>query len=270
MKRWLTALVFAAVAPAHAQPAGEPLGVRFRSVVTPADETVRATVTYRLSLDRGTERIPLIGLHFLGARVEGLEASLDGERLELEGRERAGEIPVITVRDLPGTDPPDGGRDGPRSVGTRESALFAGDLRLPRAVEGTGEHELTLTYDVVDALRSRGNDFDLVVPVIIVDWPPTTAPPDMFRARIEMPSDFSVAAAFPTVDRVSEERDGTRLESFQLQVTPSVLRFRGSVGEAPLFTRGRLVDLGVGLFLLGLVAYGMVRWRRGLLAAEAP
>lgn len=240
MIRWLPALLLAHLAvglPARAQqPAGEPLGVDFEAEVQPADGAARATVTYDLHLDAGAERIPLLGLHFLAARIEGLEASLDGTALDLEApREQA---------------------DG--------SPLFSGHLRLPEPVASAGERELILSYDVVDALRAEGGTFDLVVPVLIVDWPPTTAPPDMFSARLSLPEELSISAAFPTVPRSSEVRDGTRVESFRLQVTPSVVRFRGSVGEGPLLTLGRLVDLGVGLFLLGLVAYGTVRWRRSL------
>lgn len=244
MIRWLPALLLAHLAvglPARAQqPAGEPLAVAFEAEVGPADGTTRATVTYRLRLNAGAERIPLLGLHFLGARIEGLEASMDGTALGLEAaREQV---------------------DG--------SPLFSGHLRLPEPVTSTGERELTLSYDVADALRSDGGAFDLVVPVVIVDWPPTTAPPDMFSARLSLPEELSISAAFPTVRRSSEVRDGTRVESFRLQVAPSVVRLRGSVGDAPLLTLGRLVDLTVGLFLLGLVAYGTVRWRQSLAEAD--
>lgn len=240
MIRWLPALLLAHLAvglPARAQePAGEPLGVDFEAVVAPADGAVRATVTYRLHINAGAERVPLLGLHFLGARIEGLEASLDGRALDLEAA----------------SDQADG------------SPLFSGHLRLPEPVASAGERELILSYDIVDALRVDRGTFDLIVPVLIVDWPPTTAPPDMFGARLSLPEELSISAAFPTVPRSSEVRDGTRVESFGLQVTPSVVRLRGSVGDAPLLTLGRLVDLGVGLFLLGLVAYGTVRWRRSL------
>lgn len=255
----LLVVVLGTAVPAQAQePPGEPLEVRFEADAVPATEPVRVTESYRLRLEAGVERIPLLGLHFLGARIEALEAELDGASLAFETSAVAGEQGASTAPGSPGA----------QGGSSRRSPLFLGDLRLPRPIASSGEHELTLRYEVRDALRRREAAFDLVVPVLVVDWPPTTAPPDMFGARLLMPADHHITSAFPTVDRATEVRDGARAESFRLQVTPSVIRYRGTVGEPPVLTRGRLVDLGVGLFLLGLLAWGMVRWRRSLAGAD--
>lgn len=265
MIRWLPALLLAAVVPAQAQPAGEPLAVVFEADVEPADGTARVSLAYRLHVDAGVDRIPLLGLHFLGARIKSLEASMDGIELDPES---AREGPESTGRvadpDLAPAAPIVGDWVRSGGAGGNDSPLYSGHLPLPEPVRSDGERELILTYEVAGALRADGDAFDLVVPVLIVDWRPTTAPPDMFRARVSLPEAFNIAAAFPTVRRTVEAGDGTRVESFRLQVTPSVVRFRGTVGDQSFLTLGLLVDLVVGLFLLGLVAYGTVRWRRSL------
>lgn len=263
MISWLVALTLAVSLPDQAQPAGEPLSVYFAAEVI-GKKDARATVTYHIRIEAGIEEIPLLGLHFLGARVGPLEASLDGAPLTLHRVGETSDSPRSSAPVVSGTTEPDARRSGREPSANGASPLYSAVLRLPEPVAEAGVRRLRISYTISDALRLDGNAFDLVFPILILNWPPTMAPPDMFRARLSLPHDLNIASAFPTVSRTSEVFDGRRVESFQLQVTPSVVRFRGFAGRMPFLTHGLMVDLGVALVLMGLLAYGTVRWHRSV------
>ena len=85
----------------------------------------------------------------------------------------------------------------------------------------------------------------------------------MFIASVTIPADFSVVETFPTVPKTVAEVEDQRTYDFRVQVVPSMVRFRGHVGDPPLLTFARKVDLGVLAILLIAGAFGWRGLRRG-------
>lgn len=216
------------------EPAPEPrvVDVRFEARIGAAGadglSASRVRLVYRLLPAPGSETVPLKVLAFFGNRPEELEASLDGR------------TPAPVALESP--------RDG----------LLRAGVPLPAGAAGGETITLTLSYRVDRAIPEEARDFDLVLPILYVDWRPLGAPEDMFVASVTIPSDYSVVETFPTVPKQVTAAGGERTYDFRVQVVPSMVRFRGHVGEPPLLTFARKVDLGV-VFVL-LVAGGFGWW----------
>lgn len=205
------------------------IDVRFEAQIGAAGLSAsRVRLVYRLLPAPGSETVPLKGLAFFGNRPEELEASLDGR------------TPAPVALESP--------RDG----------LLRAGVPLPAGAAGGETIDLTLTYRLDRAIPEEARDFDLVLPVLYVDWRPLGAPEDMFVASVTIPSDYSVVETFPTVPKQVTTAGGERTYDFRVQVVPSMVRFRGHVGEPPLLTFARKVDLGV-VFVL-MVAGGLGWW----------
>lgn len=188
-------------------------------------------VSYRLRVPPEAGSVPVEAVNFLGAEIREVSVRVDGEPAAFRRR-------------------------------SSDPRLLRGAVYLPRPSSGEDTLQVELAYRVSSALRGGRESFDLVLPVALVEWQPSSAPPGMFSAAVSMPSDFTVTKVFPTVARDIEDDGGERRLRLSLQVAPSLVRVSGVVGEAAFLTRGRIVDLAVGGLLLGLLALGVYRWRR--------
>lgn len=213
---------------------GRVLHARVHAVVPESRDggaMTEVSVRYRLAIDTRVREIPLRGLAFFGAAPRDVRATIGGE-------------------------------SGPLDLDDRREPLLTGQVDLP-ASRGSGDTlELELSYRLTAAIPAAGQSFDLVLPVLYVDWPPAGAPADMLQARIVLPADYSIQESFPTVPREISTRGGQRRYDLDLQTVPSMIRFRGHAGDPPLLTFSRLVDLGVVAILALAAALGWAALRR--------
>lgn len=250
------------VSPAlHAQTA-EPAPPRVLEAVLEAGPASGASesrpVTLRYGLHRGgVDSIPLAGLEFFGRRVEGVTAE-DGQGRSLEvrlGPTASGGLAGAVIL-------PAGAGDVAQA---RLSLVLRYRVSGPGVSTGAGTVTGTVRAAVTGPARAAsgssttpGSDFDAVIPVIRVDWPPEASREALFTARVSLPPDWSVVEVFPMVPREVAERDGERVHALSLPVVPSMVRLRGRVGDPPVLTLGRWVDLGV---LSVILAAGLLGWR---------
>lgn len=214
--------------------AGRVLAARFSARIPEAGSERRPTtveIEYRVVADRDVDRVPIKGLTFFDVTPNELRASVEGiEATSHLGRERG--------------------------------ALFVGAVELPETVPAGDSLELTLSYQIPTAIPEAEGGFDIVLPILFVDWKPAGAPEDMLQVSIHLPSEYSVQEAFPTVPKEISTREGTRQYDFQLQTVPSLIRLRGEAGAPSFLTFSRLVDLGVVLLLGIIAAFGWQALRR--------
>lgn len=198
----------------------------------------RLELDYRLRVPPEVGEIPLRGLAFGGTEIAGVEAWVDGSpvevRLRPDGR-------LLTAATVPLPEARGEGRGAGRGSG------------------GPAERSLRLAYRVEDARGpSGGASFDLRLPVLRVDWEPTSSEEGTFAAEMRLPLDARVTERLPTVPMTRSAAGSEAVYRFTLPAVPSVLRFRGRTGPAPALTLGRWVDLAV-LAVLALV--GLLGWR---------
>ncbi len=189
------------------------------------DADIQVRVQYEVALAETTRTIPLRGLAFFGTTPRALAAFADTVALPLHWE----------------------ASDGP---------LLAGEIPLLPRLRRAGAFAFTLEYTLPRPPEARA--FDVSIPVLFVDWLPTEAPQDFFVAEVTLPATYSLVEAFPTVLNQEIADDERQRYRFSLQVLPSLVRLRGYVGQAPLLTTARAIDLGV-LAVLLLVAF--VSWR---------
>jgi hypothetical protein len=119
-----------------------------------------------------------------------------------------------------------------------------------------------VTYRVRQEAAVSAGGFDLVLPVLMVDWQPEDSREELFIADVGLPSSFGVVEHFPTVPLAVRAEGGSIRHALSLPVVPSFLRMRGRDGPRPVLTFGRMVDLGIVLFLVLLTGYGWRAMRR--------
>lgn len=206
------------------------LGARFEATIPEAvdGEAARTSieVRYRVSPGGTLDSIPLTGIEFSGTRLRRLEAEIGGET-----------VPVTLDR-------------------SRAPAI-GGFVHLRSPSPSDDTLAVTLTYELDRAIPGSSRQFDLVLPLLLVDWTPAGAPDDMLRARVSIPASYSVQESFPTVPKEMQLSGDLRRYDFRLQVIPTMIRFRGHVGDPPVLSFSRLVDLGV---LLLLIVAGALGW----------
>ncbi len=194
--------------------------------ISDGDADIQVRVQYEVTLAETTRTIPLRGLAFFGTTPRALAAFADTVALPLHWE----------------------ASDGP---------LLAGEIQVLPRLRRAGALAFTLEYRLPRLPEAR--TFDVSLPVLFVDWLPTEAPQDFFVAEVTLPATYSLVEAFPTVLN-REIADGGRARyRFSLQVLPSLVRLRGYVGQAPLLTTARAIDLGVLAVLLLVI---LVSWRR--------
>lgn len=222
---------------------GRVLGARLRATVPetgPGAAPTEVEVRYRVVADAPVSTIPLKGMAFFGATPAEVRAAVGG-------------APAPTELE------PEQERE----------PLLAGGVRLPGRADPGDTLELEVSYRLPAALPAGGESFDVVLPLVYVDWRPAGAPEDMLEATIVLPEAYSIQESFPTVPREITTEGGTRRYDLRLQTVPSMIRFRGHEGEPPLLTFSRAVDLGVLLLLALGGVFGWRALRRERARAEA-
>lgn len=243
-------LLLAPAGPLSAQGAGEEatpgrvLGARLEATVPAAGPGAASTgveIRYRVVADSAVRRIPLRGMAFFGATPAEVRATVGGE-------------------------------PAPAELDVEREPLLAGDVRLPGRTAPGDTLEVEVSYRLPAAIPAAGGSFDVVLPLLYVDWRPAGAPEDMLEATIALPAAYSIQEAFPTVPREITTEAGTRRYGLRLQTVPSMIRFRGHEGDPPLLTFSRLVDLGVVLLLVvaGALGWRALRRERARAAAADP
>lgn len=194
----------------------------------------RIELRYRLAATEEVGRVPVRGIAYLGVTPADVRATVDGvpARVRLE---------------------------------PARGALLSGAVELERPLAAGDTADLVLTYRVGSAIPASERTFDVVLPLLFVDWRPAGAPEDMLRATVSIPAGYSADEVFPTVPREVTTVDDARRYSFRLQAIPSLVRLRGHAGEPPFLTFSRLVDLGVLalLMLAGGLGWWALRRSRG-------
>lgn len=188
-------------------------------------------LSYRLVADSAVRKVPLRGLAFFGLTPADLRASVGG----------AGVASELDVQRPP---------------------LLTGTVRLPARAAPGDTLELAISYRLPTAIPAEAGDFDVVLPLIYVDWRPAGAPEGMLQATITLPAKYSIQESFPTVPRHIDTAGGFRRYDLELQTVPSMIRFRGHEGDPPLLTFSRMVDLGVILLLAVAAGLGWKALRR--------
>lgn len=194
------------------------------------DAHTEVRLKYQLRVRPGTETIQVRAISFFGAELDGVRARL--------GRSWH---PVRMDRTGP--------------------SLQQAGIPVPSDLRGGGEVEMEISYRVTRNAR-LGDAFDIALPVLLVDGTPAGSPEDFFTAEALIPAGYTIVESFPTVPRTSVVVGEDRRYGLQLQVIPSLVRWRGQVGQAPLINFERIVDaVAVGTILLvGLLL--MQRMRR--------
>ncbi|MFW6079464.1 MAG: hypothetical protein ACODAE_07585 [Gemmatimonadota bacterium] len=187
---------------------------------------------YGVAVRAGTDTVRLRTIVFAGARPSRVEAWVHGERASVS----------------PG--------------GTRGRDLtFL--LEIPRTVPRDRRLVVRLRYGVTRPGAVDGDRFDVVVPLILPEAPPSAASERLFTGEIRLPAGWTVVEAFPTVRRTVRADAGgaTRTHGFDLQAVPAMLRWRGRIGESTGVPLDRAVDLAtLGAFLVFvIVGYGWLR-----------
>ena len=194
------------------------------------DAHTEVRLKYQLRLEPGTETIHVRAISFFGAELDGVRAHL-------------------------------GGSSHPVRLDRSVRSLQRAGIPVPVHLRGGAETELEITYRVSRNAR-LGDAFDIALPVLMVDGTPAGSPENFFAAEALIPAGYAIVESFPTVPRSVEVVGGDRRYALQLQVIPSLVRWRGQVGRAPLINFERVVDaVAVGTILLvGLLL--MLRMRR--------
>ena len=120
---------------------------------------------------------------------------------------------------------------------------------------------LSVTYDVVTQPTNVDNAFNIHIPIVWAEGYPTSFRKQLFRARVELPSTYSILASFPVRHTKLPDIAYNQRYRFNLPVTPTFIRLQGHVGRTSFWeTIGRL-DI-IMLLLIGSVCGAGVFWLR--------
>ncbi|MFC1660444.1 hypothetical protein ACFL3S_03110 [Gemmatimonadota bacterium] len=226
-----TILATSAVSPARAQEVvvGADMTARVEADGSPSSVSLR----YRVRLGSTTDSIPLLWIGYRGTSVENVSAE-------------TGQPPVELELEL---------AQGP-------SGRRSGILRLPRSGAAGPVFTFDLNYQVVQDRDGPDGSFDLILPVLMVDWTPEDSREELFTAELALPPSYAIVEMFPTVPRELRAEEGLHWHALSLPVVPSFFRLRGREGPRHFLTFGRMVDLSVVLFILALAVFGWRMMRR--------
>ncbi len=226
-----------------------------------ASETgVDVVARYQLLLPDSASEVALRGVAFFGVRPLELSATLDGEAADVE----------LGPRELDGGEAWDSTgfagvvRFAPRSRGAAGSTSRGDGGEPPAHAPRAGAPDtatLVLRYRAEGAIRRRGSDLEVAVPLLLVAGRPSDSREDLFDLRVELPGELRVYEFFPTVPRTVARDGESAAHALTLQAIPAVVRWRGRMGEARLFTYQTTVDIVTValLVLLSAVTYRVIR-----------
>jgi hypothetical protein len=134
-------------------------------------------------------------------------------------------------------------------TGSMRAATFT--LTLANTSE---PYRLVAQYWIAEAVQLDGEDVLLRVPVLSIALPPADGVPDLFRAELRLPPDWSVTEGFPTGLEVNDEG----VYTVSLPVVPSMVSARGRTDGTWRPGLPLLIDV---LTVLVLLAFSFVGWR---------
>ena len=186
---------------------------------------------YVLRPGGGTE-VPLLGIEFAPARLEAMQAFLDGHELEIH-------------------------------LDRSQAPRLEGIVTLPGATAHHEKVSVRIRFEVVEGLQDTGSGWRVQIPLTVVNWPPR-ASSKTFLARVYLDGAAEIHSSFPAgfqrVELPGEE--GASVYRVVLPVIPSMLRFTASPTGRTGFTFERAVDLAAVVLLAGFAILGWHRFRR--------
>lgn len=192
---------------------------------------------FTLRPDRGAREIPLSLLSPEPIRLLSLRVLMDGREMESDrGEDSAFFLERVREHYWEGSVQLPPGNPGPRDSIT---------LQISYAVEGGWKDHRRAT-----------------IPLVVPRWVPFEPLPETFTARIAVPEGHTVTGSFPT--SVTEKPEAGRAGNYELglQGVPAMLILRTEIGNGPLLTLERILDLCVVLVLLIMGAAGVRYLRR--------
>lgn len=200
---------------------------RVTAELTVAEAPVVIVAEFRVEPGEGTGEIPFTVIRFGDTEILDIHGMLDGEP-----------VPVLLTTD--------------------SSSQSRGALRLSNDGRNTGTHLVRFEYRVGGAWSGSGDRYRVTLPLIVVPWAPEEARPETFSAHIVVPESLGLYGSFPTAELKPTASGGRSHYRLGLQVVPSVLTLRTSVGGPPFLTVPRVMD---GVVILLLLAFGIFGWR---------
>lgn len=122
--------------------------------------------------------------------------------------------------------------------------------------------DIIIRYEL-DGLDVKKTAVKAIIPVLFIDWRPAQASADAFTAIIHLSKDQSLRSIFPAMNWKKHTTAESDEYSFDLQTIPAWISFKLLEGEMPFFSIELLVDLGVILVLIILMAIGWQKFRHG-------
>ena len=186
--RLLAVVIIAVAVPASAQTTVQ--SARLYADLSPDDGGAEVRVEYVLDVLGTPElRFELLGFGSASAYAFWLGEQRTGTRIELDAE-----------------------------TGSMRAAAFT--LRIGETDE---PYRLVAQYWIAEAVHLDGEDFGVRIPVLVIALPPADGVPDLFRAELTLPPEWSVAESFPTGMEINEEG----VYTVALPVVPSLVSARG-------------------------------------------
>ena len=200
---------------------------RVTAELTAVEAPIAIVAEFRVRPGEGTREIPFTVIRFGDTEISDVQGMLDGE-------------PV------------------PIRLESGASSQSRGALSLSGDRSASGPRLVRFEYQVEGAWSGSGDRYRVTLPLIVVPWAPEEARPETFAADIIMPESLSLYGSFPTGDLQPATSGGQSRYRVGLQVVPSMLTLRASVGGPPVLTVTRVMD---GVVVILLLAFGIFGWR---------
>jgi hypothetical protein len=200
---------------------------RVTAELTAVEAPIAIVAEFRVERGEGTGEIPFTVIRFGDTEISDMLGTLDGAPVPIRFRSGA-------------------------------SSQSSGTLSLAGDGTTSGPRVVRFEYRVEGAWSGSGDRYRVTLPLIVVPWAPEEARPETFAADIIVPESLSLYGSFPTGELQPATSGGRSHYRLSLQVVPSVLTLRASVGGPPLLTVTRVMD---GFVILLLLAFGIFGWR---------
>jgi hypothetical protein len=200
---------------------------RVTAELTAVGAWIAVVAEFKVQPGEGTREIPFTVIRFGDTEISDVQGTLDGE--------------PVPIRIQSGA-----------SSQSRGALTLSGDGLMSEL------RQVHFRYRVDGGWSGSGDRYRVTLPLIVVPWAPEEARPETFAADIVVPESLSIYGSFPTGELRPATSGGRSHYRLGLQVVPSVLTLRASVGGPPILTVTRVLD---GFVVLLLLAFGISGWR---------
>ena len=184
----------------------------------PDQKVARVTFTYQLEQEGGSISLPLRMIGF-----------------------RKGEIQNVRVETDTGFDSV--------LLKAKDHNVAVGQIELSSAQSQDSLATLVLSYELPFSNR-------MTIPILLVDTEIVAARQASFQAQIKVPNDYAIRSVFPAMRWKANQRKEGKVYQFEMQAIPAWIKFRVFEGKAPFWSLERVIDWGIILLLVGLIAFG--------------